>query len=392
MLTSKLLSGDPRLQSCAVLPTAHVRQGAQGTHVGRIQMALTLLGCGPIDAGEWRSGCYGSSTAATVLAYKRSRSIVNRSYQQQADDIVGVMTVQRLDAELLGLQATLPLAAAPRLAGNAGDTALVFEAKRCLARLHARATQGLAAQVFASASGAASPRPFAEVNDAAAAARALGDLAGRFDELLHTVLPETGTTADEEWVRPKAGGDRDILRTIASTRKVRRTYATEESESWRIFGPNYPTPSEYTPEWCGIYATRVWQQHFRGRHVHWMDGQGIFAGGRKVATSTNMRMLAPGDILVDQRPITVPRQPDKDHPSEPAGTKTFYPRHHVLVMGINRDRSLAYILQGNSGNGATAAERIVTRRVDFKLPDPTARAGFEYYSVDTLRDPALRYP
>src|SRR5262249_41293895 len=40
-------------------------------------------------------------TAAAVLAYKRKRNIVNRTYQAQADNIVGKMTMAALDREMV---------------------------------------------------------------------------------------------------------------------------------------------------------------------------------------------------------------------------------------------------------------------------------------------------
>jgi hypothetical protein len=47
---------------------------------------------------------YGPSTARAVLTFKRARNIINRSYQTQADDIVGKMTIAELDKELVKLE------------------------------------------------------------------------------------------------------------------------------------------------------------------------------------------------------------------------------------------------------------------------------------------------
>jgi hypothetical protein len=49
-------------------------------------------------------GVYGPATAAAVLAYKQKRDIVNRSYQTEADNIVGKMTMASLDSELVKQQ------------------------------------------------------------------------------------------------------------------------------------------------------------------------------------------------------------------------------------------------------------------------------------------------
>jgi peptidoglycan hydrolase-like protein with peptidoglycan-binding domain len=96
-LRSQLLRGDAKLEAAAVSDAAHITQGARGEHVRKIQQALIQID----DAGIDADGAYGPATAAAVLAYKRKRNIVNRSYQTQADDIVGKMTVASLDGELL---------------------------------------------------------------------------------------------------------------------------------------------------------------------------------------------------------------------------------------------------------------------------------------------------
>ena len=62
---------------------------------------MTLDGAS-INQAELDAGFYGPSTAAAVLAYKRKRDIVNRTYQSQADNIVGIMTIKSLDDELAG--------------------------------------------------------------------------------------------------------------------------------------------------------------------------------------------------------------------------------------------------------------------------------------------------
>jgi hypothetical protein len=52
-------------------------------------------------------GQYGTQTANAVLAYKRKRNIINYSYQTQADNIVGKMTITSLDKGLEALVARL---------------------------------------------------------------------------------------------------------------------------------------------------------------------------------------------------------------------------------------------------------------------------------------------
>jgi peptidoglycan hydrolase-like protein with peptidoglycan-binding domain len=96
-LQSRLFRGDPKLEACATQDSAHLTQGARGEHVRKIQNALNL-----IDAARLQEdGIYGPATARAVLRYKQKRNIVNRSYESQADDIVGRMTIDRLDRELV---------------------------------------------------------------------------------------------------------------------------------------------------------------------------------------------------------------------------------------------------------------------------------------------------
>ena len=109
-LRSKLFHGDPKLEAAAVSDPAHVLLGATGPHVGKIQLALILLDAAVIADSELDSLTYGDSTARAVLAYKRKRNIVNRSYQTQADNIVGKMTMASLDGEMVKKE---PLASEP---------------------------------------------------------------------------------------------------------------------------------------------------------------------------------------------------------------------------------------------------------------------------------------
>ena len=69
-LVSLLLRDEPRLQACLVADAAHVVPGATGRHVSLIQKVLLVLDKAPISAAELRSGLYGPTTTAAVLAYK----------------------------------------------------------------------------------------------------------------------------------------------------------------------------------------------------------------------------------------------------------------------------------------------------------------------------------
>jgi peptidoglycan hydrolase-like protein with peptidoglycan-binding domain len=96
-LKSELFRNDAALESAAASDPAHITKGARGDHVRKIQIALNRLD----SAGLTTDGVYGAGTAGAVLAYKRKRDIVNRSFQTQADDIVGKMTMASLDDELV---------------------------------------------------------------------------------------------------------------------------------------------------------------------------------------------------------------------------------------------------------------------------------------------------
>jgi hypothetical protein len=104
-LKSRIFAGDRALEACLVNDRAHVTRGAQGDHVSKIQAVVTFLDRSTISEAEIKSKAYGSSTAAAVLAYKQKRQIINFTYQRQADDIVGKVTIKALDDELMSRQA-----------------------------------------------------------------------------------------------------------------------------------------------------------------------------------------------------------------------------------------------------------------------------------------------
>jgi len=104
MLRSKLLSPNARLRDCEINDAAHIKLGDQGDFVDLIQQALALIDNAAISSSETSSSLYGDSTATAVLGYKTKRSIINRSYENQADNIVGKMTIKSLDDEMLDLE------------------------------------------------------------------------------------------------------------------------------------------------------------------------------------------------------------------------------------------------------------------------------------------------
>jgi len=99
-LHAKLFVGDARLEAASVSDPAHITPGAVGPHVGKIQTALIVLDKASIAYDEAQRGLYGPSTIKAVLAFKHKRDIINRNYQTQADNIVGKMTMARLDQEM----------------------------------------------------------------------------------------------------------------------------------------------------------------------------------------------------------------------------------------------------------------------------------------------------
>ncbi len=103
-LQSKLFRDDKKLQQCLIYDASHVTPGAVGGHVKKIQAALALLDDVHIDRSETATGAYGPSTADAVLAFKQRRNIINFSYQTQADNIVGKMTIAALDKEIAQLE------------------------------------------------------------------------------------------------------------------------------------------------------------------------------------------------------------------------------------------------------------------------------------------------
>jgi len=105
-LTSNLFTKKPNnaLKNCLNDHSSHIslNKNSTGEHVELIQTALTRIkdndpGLG-IPAFEV-NGTYDGATADAILRYKQKRDIVNRSYQNAADKIVGKMTLRKLDEE-----------------------------------------------------------------------------------------------------------------------------------------------------------------------------------------------------------------------------------------------------------------------------------------------------
>jgi hypothetical protein len=107
-LRSQLFAGDAKLQACLTSDAAHLVLGAKGDHVSKVHTALFLADGISVDADELRAKLYGASTAAAVLAYKKKRKIINRSYQSKEDSIVGKMTIASLDDDVMRKEQKIP--------------------------------------------------------------------------------------------------------------------------------------------------------------------------------------------------------------------------------------------------------------------------------------------
>lgn len=114
-LTSRLFSGDARLEACLTQDSAHLTPGTKGEFVGKVQAALEHIDELRIDETELATDTYGPSTTNAVLAYKKKRQIINRSYQKTEDNVVGKMTIERLDREMAILEGAPKVASAAPL-------------------------------------------------------------------------------------------------------------------------------------------------------------------------------------------------------------------------------------------------------------------------------------
>ena len=138
-LGSKWFKDNKRCQDCAVIDARHIRQGDSGIHVFLVQQALLLVDGAQIEQGELDGWKYGPSTAGAVLRYKQNRDIVNRTYQQKADDIVGKMTIVSLDEGMRAFESGIMilggagrllgglLLAAPRIAASGPRMVVITE-------------------------------------------------------------------------------------------------------------------------------------------------------------------------------------------------------------------------------------------------------------------------
>jgi hypothetical protein len=381
MLSSMLLRQDTRLQACAVNHAMHITRGARGVHVGRIQLALLLLGFAAIAADEWQQGQYGQSTAAAVLAYKRSRHIVNRTYQQQADDIVGVMTILELDKELGALLGCLPAVAPPPQSNGVRDSAVHFELRRCLSLLRQTASQvePFSDAIFAGRGVRTKGGERIDAADVARVVTAISDLAADFQSLLQS-------TVDTKMVGPRPGGDRARICQSNGLSKPGDTFEQAKS-CWEVLEVPKPVPKPIVIHWCGIYAADIWRRNAFPA-VSWYIGDkrpGICIDKHAIRPSSNLKMLAPGDVLIDLRPLLDGEGKPK---LDPNTNKEIHAYHHMLVLEVAVDRTETLILQGNSGGQPPGSSVVSTAKLDLRQIN---RSTHCFKSVDTLSNAAQVY-
>lgn len=169
VLTSRLFADSRELAAAQVDDRAHVVPGAVGPHVGKIQAALEILDDAEIALGEWLGLVYGPTTTAAVLAYKRKRHIINRAYQQTADNIVGKMTITQMDKEMVSAQTAAQFGqksprrcpqchnGPPLFSVNSFDAALRQSAQRTVSSFNAERVTAPAAPAAAKAAATLQP-------------------------------------------------------------------------------------------------------------------------------------------------------------------------------------------------------------------------------------------
>lgn len=91
-----------RIQACADNHASHIAFGQRGLYVSWIKEALqhVILPTYPQyipTPDNSPHDVYGPATRHCVLQYKQINHIVNREYQTEPDDIIGIMTIRALD-------------------------------------------------------------------------------------------------------------------------------------------------------------------------------------------------------------------------------------------------------------------------------------------------------
>lgn len=309
--------------------------------MAKIHQLLLVTETTPIAQSERLRSHYGPTTARAVRNYKERRGIINRSYQVAADDIVGVMTIARMDQEMLILE-------------------------------HGRPRGGYWALRFAI--------PATGLAEAADAASVYRDLATAMQSPLRAFRALGGSGSST--IAPLPGHRRhaicEIAKGVPEKGRFQPIYWDVVVGSFRTVAPT-ADQLQSGEQWCGIYATWIWRQ--AALLVNWRMGAGIFPEGKsnRVPTSTDKTMIAPGDIIVDGTKTQIKKAD---------GTIGYMQAlHHMLVLEVSLDHTRATVLEGNYGTGLQNQTQTVVNRGRIVNLAPISF----FYSVDSYRWPEVRY-
>jgi hypothetical protein len=348
-----------------------------------------------IDVQELSARRYGPSTAQAVLAFKRVRRIINHSYQTQADDIVGKMTIAALDEVVRrkerppGVLPQYP----PRLHASVGltgmnlpdDVAKVGELLWMAGYSPVGYRRPDRPAMVASTPPVPGPLPVEYVvkgvNDflhdqgidpgfnLSPDSATLYVLCGKATALMGdscgaTIIPAPGTRRDAIVNAAKAN----------SSGPCKQVYLDQTHNG------DLTVPVKI--HWCGIYAAWVWRQastlvYFkRGDKTKkdelggiWRESPDQFLGG-----SGRLNFVAPGDIL-----LFSPYENGRNH--------------HAIVTAIaacstGNVPNVVNLVEGNAG-GNPPDSSIVKVTDGMQLAANTEDKLF--YSVDTFDDSKVRY-
>jgi hypothetical protein len=390
-LQSRLFRGDRRLEACLVHDASHITPGSCGGHVSKIQSSLFITDGADIDVNEVSAGRYGSSTAQAVLEFKRARKIINYSYQTQADDIVGKMTIAALDEEVRkkerppGVLPQYP----PRLHATVGlsglnlpgDVAKVGEllwTAGCSPVGYHRPNQP---RLIGDIPPAPGPLPVDYVvkgvsdflhDQGLDPGTNIGPDSPPLYLLCRNALAFTGVKA---MFRAADGTLRDAIVKAAqanSSGTCQQKYLDETRNG------NLKVPVHV--HWCGIYAVWVWRQ--AGALVYWKGGtpqnqndyRGVFreSPDQFLGASGRLKFLCPGDIIV----------------FSPNGGRN----HHAIVTGVSVEMTngvpdVLDMVEGNTGGPPETS--VVKTTTGMNLASNTEEKQF--YSVATYQNAKDRY-
>lgn len=332
-----------------------------------------------------------------MLTFKRARKIINFSYQTQADDIVGKLTIAALDKEVKakerppGVLRRHP----PRLRGSVGltgtnllrDVAAVGELLWATGYCRGRVRERSPMQLVGGLPPSPGPLPVEIV------VRGVGDFlqdhgvpisynltpdSASLYQLFGQAMALTDNTAGFNFL-PAPGTLREAICNAATANAsgpCKQEYLNE-THSGDLAVP-------VSIHWCGIFAAWVWRQ--AGALVYFKRGDktkkdefgGIWreSPDQFLGASGNLSFLFPGDIIVFS-PV--------DHGRN----------HHAVVtaVSVSTDKTTGVpdtvnLVEGNAG-GNPPRTSIVKATEGMRLAANSEPKQF--YSVDTFQDPKVRH-